>query len=93
MSTPCESSFVVDRAPLLGFKEILGLAPKLATICSIMTKESYSESAITATGLKARLFFTKSSWAVTTWIPLTFAAIVVSARGSSEIQSFMIWFL
>ena len=59
----------------------------------MMAAESYSESAITAEGFKARLSFTKSSWGIITLVPLTFAARVVSAIGSSELQSFMIWFL
>ena len=44
---PDKSSFVVEGTPLLGFKEILGLAPRFATIYSIIVEESYSESAKT----------------------------------------------
>ena len=90
IGTPDESSFVVEGTPLLGFLEILGLAPRFATIYSIIVEESYSESAITATGFKARLSFTKSSWGIITLLPLILAARVVSTRGSSEPQSFMI---
>jgi len=66
---PDEASFVVKGTPLLGFKEILGLAPRFATIYSIILEESYSESAITATGFKDRLSFTKSSWEIITLVP------------------------
>ena len=76
--------------PLLGFLDILGLAPRFATIYSIILEESYSASAITAAGFKARLSFTKSSWGIITLVPLTLAARVVSDMGSSELQSFMI---
>ena len=38
---PDESSFVVEATPLLGFLEILGLAPRFATMYSIMAEESY----------------------------------------------------
>ena len=41
IGTPDESSFVVEATPPLGFKEILGLAPRFAAIYSIMAAESY----------------------------------------------------
>ena len=83
IGTPDEASLVVKGAPPLGFLDILGLAPKLLTIYSMMAAESYSESAITAEGFKLRLSFTKSSWGIITLVPLTFAARVVSTSGSS----------
>ena len=90
IGVPDEDSLVVDGTPLRGFIEILGLAPKFATMYSIMAAESYSESAITAAGFKLRLFFKESSWEVITLVPLIFAARVISASGSSESQSFII---
>lgn len=41
IGTPEEVSFVVEGAPLLGFLEILGLAPRFFTIYSIIEEESY----------------------------------------------------
>ena len=41
IGTSGESSFVVEATPLLGFLEILGLAPRFATIYSIIVEESY----------------------------------------------------
>ena len=73
---------MVEGTPLLGFKDILGLGPKFFTIYSIMVEESYSESAMTATGFKLRVSFTKSSWGITTCVPLTLACKVASTRGS-----------
>ena len=92
IGAPDEDSFVADGTPLLGFIDILGLAPKFLAIYSIIEAESYSESAITAQGFKLKLFFTKSSCGIITLVPLTFAARVISARGSSDSQSFIIWF-
>jgi len=66
IGTPDEVSLVVEGAPLLGFLDILGLATRFFTIYSIMVEESYSESAITATGFTIRLSFTKSSWGIIT---------------------------
>ncbi|MBM3709959.1 MAG: hypothetical protein FJW61_06020 [Actinobacteria bacterium] len=59
-------------------------------IYSIIAAESYSESAITAAGLMPRASFTKSSWETITLVPLILAARVISVRGSSDSQSFII---
>jgi len=92
IGAPDEDSFVLDGTPLLGFTDILGLASKLTTIYSIIEAESYWQSAITAKGFKPSLSLTKSSWGIITLVPLTFAARVISAIGSSDSQSFIIWF-
>jgi len=42
IGAPDEDSFLVDGTPLLGFIDILGLAPKFFTIYSIIAAESYS---------------------------------------------------
>ena len=68
---------MLEGTPLLGFIDILGLAPNFLTIYSMMAAESYSESAITALGFKERLFFTKSRCGIITLVPLTFAARVI----------------
>lgn len=52
---------MVEGAPLLGFFDILGLAPRSFTMYWIIEEESYSESAITASGLRPRPFFRDSS--------------------------------
>jgi len=93
IGTPDEESLTSETAPLLGFIAILGFAPIFTAIYSIMAAESYSESAITAFGFKERSSFMVSSWLVITLVPLTLAGRVTSARGSSESQSFIIWFL
>ena len=90
IGTPDEESFTSGAAPLLGFIAILGLAPKFLAIYSMMAAESYSESAITAFGFKDRLSFMASSWETITLVPLILAGRVISVRGSSESQSFMI---
>ena len=41
IGVPDEASLVVKGAPLLGFKDILGLAPRFATMYSIILEESY----------------------------------------------------
>ena len=41
IGAPDEANLVVKGAPPLGFKDILGLAPKLLTIYSMMAAESY----------------------------------------------------
>jgi hypothetical protein len=41
IGAPDEASLVVKGAPPLGFKDILGLAPRFATIYSIILEESY----------------------------------------------------
>ena len=46
---------------------------------SIKAQESYSEYAIRASGFKARLFFTKSSWGIITLVFLILAGRVISA--------------
>ena len=83
----------LKAAPLLGFIAILGLAPIFTAIYSIMAAESYCQSAITAAGFMQRLSLANSSWGIITLVPLTFAARVISSNGSSESQSFIIWFL
>ena len=90
---PEELRSVLKGAPLLGFLEILGLAPKVSNMYSIIVAESYSESAITAHGFKDRASFKDSSWGIITLVPLTLAGSVTSAKGSSDCVSFMIWFL
>lgn len=60
---------MVEGAPLLGFLEIPGLTPRLFTIYSIIVAESYSESAITASGLTSSLSFTNSKLKVVSHLP------------------------
>ena len=69
------------------------IAPRVSRIYSIIFAESYSESAITAPGDRPRSSFMDPSWPNITCVPFTLAGWVTSTRGSSESQSFMIWFL
>jgi hypothetical protein len=87
---PEELRSVFREAPLLGFLEILGLAPRVFSMYFKILAESYSESAITAHGFKDRASFKDSSWGIITLVPLTLAARVTSASGSSDWASFTI---
>ena len=88
--TPEGVNLTVEGAPLLGFLEILGLAPSSFTIYSIMVAESYSESPITAFILRPSCSLTKLNWERTTLVPPTLAGRVISTRGNSDTASFII---
>ena len=57
--TPEGVSFTVEGAPLLGFLDILGLAPSSFTIYSIMVAESYLRISHYSPGLQEKILFDK----------------------------------
>jgi len=91
IGAPEGESLKEGLAPPRTFLAIRGLSHNYLTIYSIIVAESYSESPITAFGLRPSYFLIKLNGERTTLVPLTLARRVISTRGNSDTAAFIIW--